>query len=143
MGPVAAAIGRLVVPLALTIATAFLVKGYTGPGDGFVAGALVAVALGLQLVAAGPAVAARQPLIRHAGAIAMAGLALALLVAFAPVVAGDPPFSHLPAPGAPVTKIGSVELTTAFAFDIAVFLVVAGAVAGILGRLSVTEEARA
>ena len=107
MSPVVAAVARYVVPVALTVAAALLVKGYSDTGDGFTAGALVAVALGLQLVAGGPAEAARQPLIRHAGPLAMAGLAVALLVAIAPVLAGEPLLTHSPAPGADVVKVGS------------------------------------
>jgi multicomponent Na+:H+ antiporter subunit B len=136
MSPVVAAVARLVVPVALTVAAALLVKGYTEAGDGFTAGALAAVALGLQLVAGGPREAERQPLIRHAGALALAGLAIALLVAFVPVAFGEPLFTHVPRPGAEVTKVGSLELTTAFAFDVGVFLLVVGALGGILGRLA-------
>lgn len=139
---VVAAVARLVVPVALVLAAALIVRGYTGAGDGFTAGAVVAVALGLQLVAGGPGEAARQPLMRHAGVIAVAGLALALLVAFVPVLAGEPLLTHVPAPGADVTKVGSVELTTALLFDVGVLLLVVGAFGGILARLAPDEEER-
>ena len=143
MSPVVAAGGRLGVPVALTIAVALLVNGYTGTGDGFVGGALAAIALGLQIVAGGPAEAERQPLIRHAGAVVLAGLALALLIAVAPVLGGSPPLTHMPAAGESVRTFGSIELTTALAFDAAIFLVVLGAFGGILGRLARDiEEAR-
>jgi multisubunit Na+/H+ antiporter MnhB subunit len=143
MSPVVTAVARRVVPIALVLAAALLVKGYTGTGDGFVAGAVVAVALGLQLAAGGPEEARRQPLVRRAGPIAMGGLLVALLVAFAPVASGSPLLTHVPAAGEEVTKVGSVELTTALAFDVGVFLLVVGAIAGILGRLMAPEEDRA
>ena len=94
------------------------------------------MALGLQIVTGEPSEVQRQPLIRHAGAIALGGLAVALAIAFAPVLFGDPLLTHAPAPGAEVTKLGSLELTTAVAFDVGVFLLVTGAIAGILGRLA-------
>jgi multicomponent Na+:H+ antiporter subunit B len=140
MSPVVAAVARLVVPVALVLAAALLVKGYSDTGGGFTADALTAVALGLRLVAGGAREGRRLPLIRYAGVLAGGGLALALLVAFLPVAAGDPPFSHVPAPGAEVTKVGSLELTSALAFDVGVFLLVVGAIAGILGRLSPSPE---
>jgi multicomponent Na+:H+ antiporter subunit B len=140
--PVVAAVARLVVPVALVVAAGLLVKGYTAAGDGFTAGAVVAIALGLQLVAGEPREVVAQPLIRFSGQLAGAGLAIALLVAFAPLLFGDPPLSHVPAPDAEVVKVGSLELTSAFAFDVGVFLLVVGAVAGILGALQRDTEAQ-
>jgi multicomponent Na+:H+ antiporter subunit B len=137
--PVAAAVARLVVPVAVVVSAALLVKGYVTTGDGFTAGAVTAVALGLQLIAGGPAGALRHPLVRRGGALAAAGLAVVLAAAFGSVALGDPPLTHVPAPGEPVTKLGSVELTSAFAFDVGVFLLVVGAVSAILGRLARRE----
>ena len=80
ISPVLAVAGRYALAVSLVVAVALLVKGYTAAGDGFAAGAVVAVALGLQIVAGGREQASRQPLLRHAGAIALGGLTLALAV---------------------------------------------------------------
>jgi len=133
--PILEAAGRFALAASLVVAAALLVKGYTAAGDGFAAGAVVAVALGLQIVAGGREQATRQPLLRHSGAIALGGLFLALCVTFAPALFGDAPMTHWPPPGEPVTKVGSIELISAVAFDVGVFALVVGAVGGILGLL--------
>ena len=135
-GPLVLTAARYVLAVSFVIAAALLVKGYTGAGDGFAAGAVVAVALGLQVVAGGREQVERVFLLRHAGLVALAGLVLALASGFFPIATGDPPFTHLPAPGEPVTKVGSVELATALLFDVGVFLLVIGAVGGILALLA-------
>jgi multisubunit Na+/H+ antiporter MnhB subunit len=136
ISPILAVVGRYALTVSLVFAAAVLVKGYTAAGDGFAAGAVVAVALGLQIVAGGREQATRQPLLRHSGAIALGGLALALAVTFAPLLFGDAPMTHWPPPGEHVTKIGSIELISAVAFDVGVFLLVIGAVGGMLGLLA-------
>ena len=133
---VLAVAGRRVLAVVLVLAAALLVKGYTAAGDGFGAGAVVAVGLGVQILSGGREQAERQPLLRHAGLIALAGLVVALTVTFAPLVFGDPPMTHWPPPGAHVTKLGSVELISAVLFDVGVFGLVVGAVGGILALLS-------
>jgi len=64
-------------------------------------------------------------------------------VAFWPVMRGDAVLEHLPAPGAAVTQLGTLELITAVLFDIAVFMLVLGAVVGIIhaiARAAVGDE---
>ena len=134
--PILAIAARHALAVSLVSAVALLFKGYTGAGDGFAAGAVIAVALGLQLVAGGPEQATRQPLLRHAGSVTLGGLLLALAVTFAPVLFGDAPMTHWPPPGEHVTKIGSIELITAVAFDVGVCALVVGAFGGILGLLA-------
>jgi hypothetical protein len=65
-----------------------------------------------------------------------AGLLLALAVGFLPVALGDPPFTHLPGPGDPVIEIGTLELITAVAFDVGVFVLVASALVVLVHQLS-------
>jgi multisubunit Na+/H+ antiporter MnhB subunit len=118
-------------------AAAIIVKGYGDVGDGFSAGVIVSLAIGLRYVALGPERTERGlPILRHAPAIAAGGLLLALAVGFGPVLAGDPPFTHWPAPGADVIKIGTLELITAVAFDIGVFLLVCGALVTVVHHLA-------
>ena len=57
----------------------------------------------------------------------VAGLLLALAVGFLGLLSGDPPFTHLPPPDGDVVKLGTLELITAVAFDLGVFLLVAAA----------------
>jgi multicomponent Na+:H+ antiporter subunit B len=58
------------------------------------------------------------------------------VVTFVPVLRGKPILTHEPPPSASVTHVGSVELLTAVAFDIAVFLLVFGFVVTTIGLVS-------
>jgi len=127
---------RLLGP-AVMFAAAIIVKGYTDVGDGFSAGVVVALAIALRYITLGTERAERSlPVLRHAPGIAAAGLLIALAVGFLPVLAGDPPFTHRPAPGADVVKIGTLELISAVAFDIGVFLLVCGALVTVVHHLA-------
>jgi multisubunit Na+/H+ antiporter MnhB subunit len=114
----------------LMIALAVLVKGYAQTGDGFAAGVIAGLGVALQYVALGrQEVEARLP-VRAAVPTALAGLALALLVAAWGPLRGDALLTHVPPPGAEVVRVGTVELITAVAFDVGVFLLVLGTVVG-------------
>jgi multicomponent Na+:H+ antiporter subunit B len=127
---------RLLGP-AVMVAAAIIVKGYTDVGDGFSAGVIVALAIGLRYVTLGTQRAERSlPILRHAPVIAAAGLLTALAVGFSPVALGDPPFTHFPPPGDPVVAIGTLELITAVAFDLGLFLLVAGALVMLIHQLA-------
>ena len=133
---------RLLGP-AVMVAAAIIVKGYTDVGDGFSAGVIVALAIALRYIALGRERAERSlPILRYAPAIATAGLLVALAVGVFPVFMGDPPFTHLPAPGEPVVKIGTLELITAVAFDLGLFLLVTGVLVTLVHQLAdlVEEE---
>ena len=102
-------------------------RGYTDVGYGFSAGVIVALAVALRDVTLGrERTEAGLPLLRHAPAIAAAGLLAALAVGFFPVALGDAPFTHFPRAGEAVIHIGTLELLTAVAFDVGLFLLVAG-----------------
>jgi multisubunit Na+/H+ antiporter MnhB subunit len=127
---------RLLGP-ALMVAFAIIVKGYADVGDGFSAGVIVALAIALRYLTFGTERAEFSlPILRHAPVIAVCGLLIALAVGFLPVLAGDPPFTHRPAPGADVVKVGTLELITAVAFDIGVFLLVCGALVTLVHQLA-------
>lgn len=127
---------RLLGP-ALMVAGAIIVKGYTDVGDGFSAGVIVALAVALRYVTLGPDEAERTlPVLRHAGTLAICGLLVSLSVAFVPVAFGDPIFTHYPAPGVSVVKIGTLELITAVLFDLGLFVLVAGSLIVLIHHLS-------
>jgi len=122
---------------ALMVAAAIIVRGYADVGDGFSAGVIVALAVALRYVALGLEETERGlPILRHAPAALAAGLLLALATGFFGVVRGDPPFTHLPPPGAHVVKIGTLELITAVVFDIGVLLLVVGALVMLVHHLA-------
>jgi multicomponent Na+:H+ antiporter subunit B len=127
---------RLLGP-AVMVAAAIIVKGYGDVGDGFSAGVIVALAIALRYVSFGTERAERSlPILRHAPTVAAGGLLLALAVGFLPVTSGDPPFTHIPPPGAHVVEFGTLELVSAVAFDVGVFLLVCGALVTLVHHLA-------
>jgi multicomponent Na+:H+ antiporter subunit B len=127
---------RLLAP-ALMVAAAILVKGYGDVGDGFSAGVIVGVAISLRYIALGRERAERSlPVLARAPEVAAAGLLIALAVGFFPVVLGDPPFTHMPPPGEHVVKVGTVELITAVAFDVGLFMLVTSSLVVLVHQLS-------
>ena len=133
-------LARLLLAPILVVAVAVLVKGYADVGDGFAAGVIAALGILLQYVAFGRAEAERLLPIRLVPAGAFVGLLGALAVAFWPVLRGDELLEHLPAAGESVTHLGTLELLTAVLFDVAVFLLVLGAVVGIIHAIARAAE---
>jgi multisubunit Na+/H+ antiporter MnhB subunit len=132
---------RLLGP-AVVVALALIVKGYQDTGDGFSAGVIVALAIALRYVVLGVDEAERGlPVLRYAPQTAACGLLVALVVGFAPVAAGEPPFTHYPRPGEHVVHLGTFELLTALVFDVGVFLLVTGALTMVLHHLARLVEA--
>jgi multicomponent Na+:H+ antiporter subunit B len=125
-------IARILLAPTLAVAAGVLIKGYAQAGDGFSAGVIAALGVLLQFLAFGAEEAERMLPVRWAPAAAVAGLLLALLVCFVPLLRGDPLFTHLPPPGEDVIHVGTLELITAVAFDVGVFLLVFGTVVGAL-----------
>jgi len=133
---------RLLGP-AVMVAAAIIVKGYVDVGDGFSAGVVVAPAAALRYVTLGAERAERSlPVLRYAPTLAAAGLLLALAIGFLPLLVGEPPLTHFPRPGEDVVHVGALELTTAVAFDVGVFLLVAGALVEVIHQLSRLVEER-
>ena len=119
-------VSRLLFAPTLMVSLATLIKGYSQPGDGFAAGLIAALAFAMQFVAFGAQQVRWQLHSRHAPSIAVIGLAVALTVTFLPVVLGLPLLMHAPPPTAAVIQVGTLEMVTAFVFDIGVFLLVIG-----------------
>ncbi len=129
-------IARLLLPSTLITAIAVLVKGYGDVGDGFSAAVIAAFGVLLQYVAFGHRAAARALPLRAMPAVSFAGLLLALLVTFGPVLRGQAPLAHSPAPGADVIYLGTLELHTALVFDLGVFLLVFGFAVGAIDLIA-------
>jgi len=133
-------VARALLAPVLVVAVAILVKGYAGVGDGFAAGLAAALGVLLQYVAFGrEEVVAALP-IRWAPALALAGLAVAVLVLAVPLALGGAPLEHWPPPGEEVVRIGSLELVTAVLFDVGVFGLVLGAAVAIIDVLAAPGE---
>ena len=119
-------VARLLLPASLVAAAGVLVKSYDDTGDGFSAGVIAAIGVVVQYLAFGPADVERLLPVRWAPRAVAAGLLLALAVVFGPVLAGAPPVTHWPRPGAAVAHVGALKVHTAIMFDGGVFLVVLG-----------------
>lgn len=135
-------VARLLLLPSLMVAAAILVKGYSDAGDGFNAGVVASLGILLQYLAFGWRRTERLLPMRFAPQIALSGLLLALAVCFAPAVRGDAIFTHYPRPGSEVVHIGTLEVLTAVAFDLAVFMLVFGAAVGamrFIGRVLDTD----
>jgi multisubunit Na+/H+ antiporter MnhB subunit len=132
-------VARLLFLPSLLIAIGVMIKGYADTGDGFSAGVIAALGVGLQLIAFGAHELERLPILRYAPIGTFVGLFLALLTAFVPAIRGDILFTHWPPAGEDVIHFGTLELLTAVAFDIGVFLIVFGFGVGVIGALARAE----
>jgi multisubunit Na+/H+ antiporter MnhB subunit len=130
-------VSRVLFAPTIVVALAILVKGYIDPGDGFSAGVVVALGVLLQALAFGHRAVADALPLHRAGQIAVAGLAVAVGVAIVPVLLGGSLLEHAPPPDAGVVHVGTLELITAVAFDVGVFLLVAGAIVAIVHALAI------
>jgi multisubunit Na+/H+ antiporter MnhB subunit len=119
-------ISRLLFAPTLMVAFATLIKGYGDTGDGFAAGVIASLAFLMQIVAFGERQVRRELHTNYAPGVAVIGLALALIVAFFPVLRGQPILLQWPPAGTPVIHFGTLELLTAVVFDIGVFFLVLG-----------------
>lgn len=135
-------VARLLFLPTLIVAFATLIKGYAETGDGFTAGVIAGLGVLLLFLAFGEREVARQFPVRFAPAIALSGLLLGLVVTFVPVIRGKPILTHEPAADESVIHLGSLELLTAVAFDVAVFLLVFGFVVSTIGMIARARQGR-
>ncbi len=133
-------VARLLLAPILLVALAVLVKGYASVGDGFAAGVIAALGILLQYLAFGREEVERLLPVRLIPAAGFAGLVGALALAAWPLLRGEPLFTHLPRAGSEVTKLGTLELTSAIAFDLTVFVLVLGAAVGIVHAIARESE---
>lgn len=135
-------VARLLLPITLMVALATLVKGYSDVGDGFSAGVIASLGVTLQFLAFGYRAAERRLPVRYAPLAAFGGLGLALLVAFAPLLAGDPLLTHYPRPGTEPAHLGRLELMTPVLFDAGVFLLVLGFTVSVLDLVAEASDSK-
>ncbi|VEI13529.1 Na+/H+ antiporter subunit A [Trueperella bialowiezensis] len=124
---------RLTFHTILVVSVFFLFSGHNAPGGGFAGGLLAGIALVLRYVAGGRyELGAAIPL--HPGHLMGAGLAVAGISAFTPVLLGG---TILQSAKITVTLwgFGEVKIATAVFFDIGVYLVVVGLILDILRSL--------
>lgn len=133
-------IARLLLAPILVVALAILVKGYADVGDGFSAGVVAALGILLQYLAFGREATERLLPIRNVPLLAFAGLLLALALAAIPLLRGDAILTHVPGPGEEIVEVGTLELITAVAFDVSIFLLVMGAAVGIIHAIALVAE---
>ncbi|MCX7672364.1 MAG: monovalent cation/H+ antiporter subunit A [Thiobacillaceae bacterium] len=134
-----ASLTRLLLPLALMTSVFIFLRGHNLPGGGFIAGLITAVALIMQYLANGAAwTQERLPPNFHP--VIGWGLAIALATGLAAWAFGRPfltsAFGHLHLPA-----VGEIELASAMAFDLGVYLVVVGVTLLILVHLGLMHGA--
>jgi multicomponent Na+:H+ antiporter subunit A len=125
-------VARLLYLPTLLVAAAILVKGFVQTGDGFSAGVVGSLGVLLRYLAFGHEEARRLPAVRHATAIAFAGLFVALSVAAFGLFAGEAVLIHYPPSGTEPVYLGTLELMSAVLFDLGVFLLVFGFAVGVV-----------
>jgi multisubunit Na+/H+ antiporter MnhB subunit len=138
-GTVVRVVARMLLGPTIMVAAGLIAKGYAEVGDGFGAGVAVSLAIGLTYIALGVEAEAALPMLRHAPKLAVGGLLLALASGFFPLLLGEPPLSHRPAPGEHVVKIGVLELFTPLTMDVGVFLLVVGVLTVLLHHVAGPE----
>lgn len=139
-------VAKLLLLPTFVIAAAILVKGYSQPGDGFSAGVVASLGVILQYLAFGRRKTEELPLVGLAGKGTFTALLIALLLAAAPVLLGEAVLTHYPRSGPGVIYLGTVELITAFLFDLTIAILVFGFVLGtiklVAHTIAVEEEYR-
>ncbi len=129
---------RVLLPLALLVGVYILLRGHNMPGGGFIAGLIVAIAFLMQAMASGYAWAHQRARL-DAHVLIGGGVVLAGATGLVPLLFGRPfltstfGYVHLP-------LVGEVELASAMAFDLGVFLTVVGTCLLALATLSRVED---
>ena len=144
---IARTVVRVAVPIILVTAVALVLQGHNQPGGGFIGAVLTATAFvlvyvvfGLEflqsdLLGVGSDAGETHRAVELYRAVFAAGLALAFLSGLAPMLVGFPFLSqgvlfleHLP-------LYGDLEVASAFAFDVGVYLAVVGGLLTVIGEV--------
>ena len=134
---------RIAVPIALVTSLALLLQGHNLPGGGFIAGVLTAAAIALVYVVFGLEELSTMLGIRGSGPFGHApvayyrvtfglGLALAVGSGLVPILFGEPFLTQTFKILHGVPLFGEVEVASALAFDLGVYLTVVGALLSIV-----------
>lgn len=124
---------RALFPTILVFSLYLLCVGHYGPGGGFAAGLVAALAFVLRYVAGGStdpgaAVPVRGPVLMGLG------LTVAVVTALAPLPAGEPVLSSAKLT-VPLPLLGEVDLVTSLFLDVGVYLLIVGVVLDLLRAL--------
>lgn len=128
-----ATVSQSLLPLALLVSVFIFFRGHNMPGGGFIAGLITALAIILQYIAQGVDWVKSRLDVEYQRVIAV-GLMIALLTGVASMLFGRPfltswfDYFHLPV-------LGELELASAIAFDLGVYITVVGATLLILANL--------
>jgi multicomponent K+:H+ antiporter subunit A len=117
----------VILPLSMIVAITHLLFGHDQPGDGFSAGVIVSLAVGLWYVVLGYHETKRQlPWLRSLNLIGI-GLLLVMINATMTAIVTGPLFTHVDY-GAllGISLPAGMHLTSSFLFDVAIFLTVLG-----------------
>ncbi len=125
---------QLLLPLALLVSAFLFLRGHNDPGGGFVAGLVTAVALVLLYLGAGLDWTQARLRLRF-GVVAAVGLLIAGATGVVPILALDAPFLTSAHIDWDLPLVGKIPLASAMAFDLGVYLAVAGATMLVLVRL--------
>ncbi len=137
--PIMASLTRLLLPLALLVSFFIFLRGHQLPGGGFIAGLVTAVALIMQYLANGVSwTQARLPAHLHGimgtGLLVATGTGLVAMALGYPFLTSTFDYFHWP-------LVGEVELASALAFDLGVYLVVVGTTLLVLIHLGMVHRA--
>lgn len=128
-----ATVSQVLLPLALMVSVFIFFRGHNLPGGGFIAGLVTAVAIILQYIAHGVDWVKTRMEVEYQRVIAI-GLTIALVTGIGSMVFNKPfltswfDYYHLP-------LLGEIELASAIAFDLGVYITVVGATLLILANL--------
>ncbi len=119
---------QTVTPLALLVGTYLLFAGHNRPGGGFAAGLVVGAVVTLRTVAG-----LQRP--SHADVMVAVGMAVVVIVSFAPLLWGDSLLDQKVVEWK-VPLLGKVKTGSALPFDIGVMAIVVGLIVALLDGLS-------
>lgn len=125
---------RVMLPLSIMVAVFIFVRGHNMPGGGFIAALMVSIAIIMQYMASGYGWAAKQIKVNYhaligGGVLIAAGTGIGAMVFGLPFLTSWHDHLHIPI-------LGDVELSSAMAFDLGVFLTVVGGVMLALANFS-------
>jgi len=136
LSPMIRSLVQFVLPLAILLAFTHILYGHDQPGDGFTAGVITGLSVGLWYIVYGyRETRARLFWVQPARLIAI-GLALAVVTALAPLLFGEGVLSHIDFGqlwNLPVPK--GVSLSTSLFFELAICIAVTGGILSILSAL--------
>lgn len=134
--PFARLLGKFMLPFALLIASVHMMYGHEQPGDGFTAGVIVSMAIGLSYVLFGYAETKRRAPWARPSALIPIGIMLVILPQTAATWMGGAwfsPYDFGQVLGLPLPK--GFFLSTSFFFELAICLTVIGSVSFMLDTL--------